>query len=257
MLAEITVTGAVDDGAGEGDRAPHRDLAAREDRALRPRRELGPRADGRGLARRGTAATRTIDAGAGHARATTARSSSTRGAPTDVEPDVAGPSCTIELDLGLGDGQRGLPDERPLLRLRPHQRGLPDMSRIVVKVGGAVAARVGGGGARARARATRCASSTAPARRSAPRWSAPGIPVEFVGGRRVTTAEGHRDRARARSRPSTRRSGPRSASARCRSSATRSACAPSPVPELGLVGDPIAAELPRARAHARRRGGSR
>ena len=24
--------------------------------------------------------------------------------PTDAEPDVAGPSCTIELDLGLGDG---------------------------------------------------------------------------------------------------------------------------------------------------------
>jgi glutamate N-acetyltransferase/amino-acid N-acetyltransferase len=27
-----------------------------------------------------------------------------RGAPTNVEPDVSGPSCTIELDLGLGDG---------------------------------------------------------------------------------------------------------------------------------------------------------
>jgi glutamate N-acetyltransferase/amino-acid N-acetyltransferase len=29
------------------------------------------------------------------------------GAPTDVEPDVAGPSCTIELDLGLGNGSAG------------------------------------------------------------------------------------------------------------------------------------------------------
>ena len=29
------------------------------------------------------------------------------GAPTDVEPDVSGPSCTIDLDLGLGDGQAG------------------------------------------------------------------------------------------------------------------------------------------------------
>ena len=29
------------------------------------------------------------------------------GAPTDVEPDVSGPSCTIELDLGLGDGRAG------------------------------------------------------------------------------------------------------------------------------------------------------
>jgi glutamate N-acetyltransferase / amino-acid N-acetyltransferase len=26
------------------------------------------------------------------------------GSPTNVEPDVSGPSCTIELDLGLGDG---------------------------------------------------------------------------------------------------------------------------------------------------------
>jgi glutamate N-acetyltransferase/amino-acid N-acetyltransferase len=29
------------------------------------------------------------------------------GAPTDVEPDVSGPSCTIELDLGLGSGKAG------------------------------------------------------------------------------------------------------------------------------------------------------
>ncbi len=27
------------------------------------------------------------------------------GAPSDVEPDVSGPSCTIDLDLGLGDGK--------------------------------------------------------------------------------------------------------------------------------------------------------
>ena len=29
------------------------------------------------------------------------------GAPTDVEPDVSGPACTIELDLGLGSGRAG------------------------------------------------------------------------------------------------------------------------------------------------------
>ena len=29
------------------------------------------------------------------------------GAPTDVEPDVSGPSCAIELDLGLGEGRAG------------------------------------------------------------------------------------------------------------------------------------------------------
>ncbi len=30
-----------------------------------------------------------------------------RGAPTDVEPDVSGPACTIELELGLGSGKAG------------------------------------------------------------------------------------------------------------------------------------------------------
>jgi glutamate N-acetyltransferase/amino-acid N-acetyltransferase len=30
-----------------------------------------------------------------------------RGTPTDVEPDVSGPSCTIELDLALGSGRAG------------------------------------------------------------------------------------------------------------------------------------------------------
>jgi glutamate N-acetyltransferase/amino-acid N-acetyltransferase len=30
-----------------------------------------------------------------------------RGAPLGVEPDVSGPSCTIELDLGLGEGSAG------------------------------------------------------------------------------------------------------------------------------------------------------
>jgi glutamate N-acetyltransferase/amino-acid N-acetyltransferase len=29
------------------------------------------------------------------------------GAPTDVEPDVSGPSCTIDLELGLGEGCAG------------------------------------------------------------------------------------------------------------------------------------------------------
>ncbi len=29
------------------------------------------------------------------------------GAPSGVEPDVSGPSCTIELDLGLGPGKAG------------------------------------------------------------------------------------------------------------------------------------------------------
>ena len=91
--------------AGEGDRAPDRDLAAREDRALRPRRELGPRADGRRL-RAVERRLRDVEP-----ERITLRYNGTvvldRGAPTGVEPDVAGPSCTIDLDLGLGDGTAG------------------------------------------------------------------------------------------------------------------------------------------------------
>ncbi len=76
-----------------------------------------------------------------------------RGVPLGVEPDVSNGSCRIELDLGLGDGRGQLSDERPLLRLRPHQRGLPDMSRIVLKVGGAVAGEAATLALRARAAA--------------------------------------------------------------------------------------------------------
>ena len=104
VLAEINVTGAADDAAGEGDRAADRHLAARQDGALRPRRELGPRADGRRLRavqRRLRAQHRRRTASRS---ATTARSSSTAARrPTSSRTSPA-PSCTIELDLGLGDG---------------------------------------------------------------------------------------------------------------------------------------------------------
>ena len=62
---------------GEGDRPPHRDLAARQDRALRPRRQLGPRADGRRVSAPWNGGYAAIDAGSGSRSATTARSSST------------------------------------------------------------------------------------------------------------------------------------------------------------------------------------
>ena len=83
------------------------------------------------------------------------------------EPDARGPGCRIELDLGLGDGRGRVPRLRPHLRLRPHQRGVHDVSRVVLKCGGA-SRRTGRGTARARLarRATTSASSTAPGRRS-------------------------------------------------------------------------------------------
>ena len=153
--------------------------------------------------------------------------------------------CTIELDLGLGDGARELPDERPVLRLRPHQRGLPLVSRIVVKC-----RRRGRRRARRRDRSSssRRARGLRRARRRpadlARRWSAAGSRSQFVGGRRVTTPRGARGRAAsrcdarqrralrgaraARGRPARRRDRPRGAST-CRrsgSSATRSRARP-------------------------------
>ena len=70
----------------------------------------------------------------------TARAVLVDGSPQHAEPDVDGGRAEIALDLGLGDAARELPHERPLLRVRPHQRGVPLVSRVVVKVGGAVAA---------------------------------------------------------------------------------------------------------------------
>ncbi len=88
------------------------------------------------------------------------------------------------------------------------------MSRIVVKVGGAVAAQ----SAARRARARRRENEVCVVHGAGPQISAEmeraGIPVEFVGGRRVTTPRRARGRARVASPRSTRRCARRSASAR-------------------------------------------
>ena len=124
----------------------------------------------------------------------------------------------------LGDGAATLPDHRPLLRLRPHQRGLPHVSRSSLKVGGASTGDVRGD----RSRSPRPSHEVVRrARRRAAdlgrRWSGAGSTSQFVGGRRVTTPDGARGRAREL------RAGQRGAlrgdrrRAPCRSSATRSA----------------------------------
>ena len=90
-------------GGGEGDRAAHRHVAAREDRALRPRRQLGPRADGG----RQRAVQRRLRASRPRARLAALQRHPAvlvAGAPQNVEPSVDGAVCTIDLDLGLGDG---------------------------------------------------------------------------------------------------------------------------------------------------------
>ena len=83
-----------------------------------------------------------------------------------------GAVCRIDLELGLGDGLGRLPRLGPDLRLRPDQRGVHDVSRIVIKLGGRVAAAAAAEAVALRAPATMSSSSTAPGRRSRRRWSA-------------------------------------------------------------------------------------
>ena len=172
-----------------------------------------------------------------------------RAAPTS-SPTSRTAACRIELDLGLGGGARELPDERPLLRLRPHQRGLPDMS---------LRRRQGGRRRRGGARRRSCSGSPQrarglrrPRRRPADlgRDGARGPRGRFVERTARDDAPRRSRSCGTRSPPSTRRSARRSARARCRSSATRSASHAMQVPELGLVGDaaPVA-----ARRRSRRR----
>ena len=156
--------------------------------------------------------------------------------------------CRIELDLGLGGGAASYLTTRPLLRLRPHQRGLPHMSLVVLKVGGAVAEECGTLVLGLAQRHDVCVVHGAGPQISAELERA-GLEVAL---RRGTARDERRRRSPScgtRSPPSTRGSAPRSAHGRCRSSATRSASHAVQVPELGLVGSP----LPRARRRSRRR----
>ena len=128
VLAEIAVRGAASESRSTRDRRARRDLAAREDGAVRARRELGPRSPPPPARRSSTAASRSSTPTRSRSRSTAWRCSST-GAPTGDEPALTNGHCAIELDLALGDGARELPDDRPLLRLRADQRGVPHMTR--------------------------------------------------------------------------------------------------------------------------------
>ncbi len=105
MLAEINVSGAVDDAQA---RAIARRIATSP---LVKTALFGHDANwGRVLMAAGSAP---LDGGYASVDAdrVTLRYNGTvvldQGAPTDVEPDVSGPSCTIELELGLGEGRAG------------------------------------------------------------------------------------------------------------------------------------------------------
>jgi glutamate N-acetyltransferase/amino-acid N-acetyltransferase len=105
VLAEINVTGAVDDGQAK---AVARRIATSP---LVKTALFGHDANwGRVLMAAGSAPWNGGYA-AVEAEKITLRYNGTlvleRGAPTDLEPDVSGPSCTIDLDLGLGPGRAG------------------------------------------------------------------------------------------------------------------------------------------------------
>jgi glutamate N-acetyltransferase/amino-acid N-acetyltransferase len=102
VLAEITVTGAEDGGQAK---AIARRIATSP---LVKTALFGHDANwGRVLMAAGSAPWNGGYANVDPARVTLAYNGTVvvdAGVPTDAEPDVAGPSCTIDLDLGLGDG---------------------------------------------------------------------------------------------------------------------------------------------------------
>jgi len=117
------------------------------------------------------------------------------------------------------------------------------MSRIVVKVGGAVAAQSAEAVLELAADNQVCVVHGAGPQISLEMERA-GIPVEFVGGRRVTTSEGLaivRSSLAAVNRDLWAKLGPRAVPYFGEDIGLRA----NQVPELGLVGEPVATELPR------------
>ena len=222
---------------------------ARSRGGSRPRRSSRPRSSAatrtgaacspRPARRRSTAASPSSTPRASRSRSTASRSSWRRAARASSRT-LDGADVLDRARPRARRRARQLPDERPLLRLRPDQRGLPDREPIVVKIGGAVAGRRGRRRCSSSHGPTRSASFTAPARRSPPRWSCAGLAVEFVGGRRVTTPAALdvvRRVARARStRSSARRSAPRAVAAVRRRDRPRGRCT---CRSSACVGDPL------------------
>ena len=254
VLAEIAVSGAASAAEARAIARADRHLAARQDRAVRPRCELGPDRLRRRLreVRRRLRAARPRPA-LDHDRRSR-RCSSSR--PADRRRARA-------LERQLHDRgrprarrrRRHVPDDRPLVRLRPDQRGVP-----VVSPSSSRWAAPSPPGSPTRSRgsarsATRSASCTAPGRRSATRCSAAAWRCASSPGGGVTTPEALevvRESARRRQR---RGSARRSAASRSRSPGTRSACSRSRCPSSASSALPLPS-TPRADRPARSATGS-
>ena len=175
VVLEIDVTGAADRGRGArrspGGSPPRRSSRPPPSATTRTGAACSPRP----ARRRATAASPSSIRTAVTRLVRRRRPCSSTARRPALEPELAGAVCRIELDLGLGDGRGGVPRLRPLVRLRADQRGVHDVSRVVLKLGGRVAAEAAAARARpARRRGTTSSSCTAPARRSPPRWSGAG-----------------------------------------------------------------------------------
>ena len=172
-----------------------------------------------------------------------------RGAPTGVAPVLSGPAMTIDLELGLGTGSAAYL-VRPDVRLRPAERGVHDVTRVVVKLGGASLPPPLVESSPSLATVTRSWSSTVRGRRSAP--SSGGAESRSSSS---TAAASRATRPRGRARVAARRREhrvrcyrPGCASPRRRRDRSRSA----PASRLGLVGDPLRAVRRRSRKRSPR-----
>ena len=189
FLADIDVRGAVDRAAGQGGRAPHRDLAARQDGALRPRRQLGPRPRRSGLRalqrrlrqRRPRPLTLRFNGTTVHRPAARRRASS----PSSRAPSADRARPRARRRRGAATSPATCPTTTSA-----STRTTAYVKPVVVKFGGAVASDAV---ALVHGRSSHGGTTVCVVHGAGPQISAEmerrGLPVEFVGGRRVTTPE--------------------------------------------------------------------
>ena len=111
-----------------------------------------------------------------------------RGRPTGVTPEPRRLGRGVELDLGLGSGSASYLASDLTVRLRPAERGVHDVSRVVVKLGGRVASRSLGLVRELHAAGDEVVVVHGAGPQISAELSSLGVSARFVGGRRVTDA---------------------------------------------------------------------